>query len=217
MLANLQDPPPPVDLLNYVKDLPLLPPHGLNYSYSNSDNIIVGLMVAAASGESYEDALTSEVLNPLGLTHTTLPSGSTLPLPYVHGYGLVPDGQPEDVSSLFAAGWTWASGGVVATPADRVEVHPGVRIGAALRQEHAGCPIPVRSGQLRASRAGQQRSRAGAVPILDSVRHGVRTYREHGRIYAVCGSQSGRLTVGDRIRQRPDHPDGQLGALRSAP
>ena len=118
LLANLQDPPPPADLLTSVEDLPLLPPHGSNYSYSNSDNIIIGLMVGAATGTSYEDALGSQVLEPLGLSHTTLPSDSAIPAPFIHGYDLAPRGQPEDVSSLFAAGWTWASGGIVATPSD---------------------------------------------------------------------------------------------------
>jgi len=120
--ANLQNPPPPADLLTYVENVPLLPRHGSNhsnsYSYSNSDNIIVGLMVAAAAGTSYEDALLSTVLVPLGLHHTTLPSDSTIPPPFIHGYDLAPGSPPEDVSSLFAAGWTWASGAVVATPAD---------------------------------------------------------------------------------------------------
>jgi len=118
--ANLENPPPPADLLTYVENVPLLPSHGSNYSYSysNSDNIIVGLMVAAAAGTPYEDVLMSKVLVPLGLDHTTLPSDSTIPPPFMHGYDLAPDSPPEDVSSLFAAGWTWAAGAVVATPAD---------------------------------------------------------------------------------------------------
>ena len=37
----------------------------------------------------------------------------------MHGYGIDPTGQPpEDVSELIAAGWAWASGGLVSTPAD---------------------------------------------------------------------------------------------------
>ena len=36
----------------------------------------------------------------------------------IHGYAVAPGEPPEDVTSLFAAGWTWASGGVVSTPAD---------------------------------------------------------------------------------------------------
>jgi D-alanyl-D-alanine carboxypeptidase len=36
----------------------------------------------------------------------------------VHGYGVDPPSAPEDVTGLFAAGWTWASGGIVSTPRD---------------------------------------------------------------------------------------------------
>jgi D-alanyl-D-alanine carboxypeptidase len=115
---NLQHPPPPGDLLTYVKDLPLNPRHGSNYSYSNSDNILVGLMVAAVAGVPYEDVLASKVFSPLGLRHTSLPSDSSIPSPFLHGYMLSPPAPPEDVSSLFAAGWTWAAGAVVATPTD---------------------------------------------------------------------------------------------------
>jgi D-alanyl-D-alanine carboxypeptidase len=117
LLANLQHPPPPADLLTSVEDLPLLPRHGSNYSYSNSDNIIIGLM-AAAAGRSYEDVLMSEVFAPLGLHHTSLPSNSSIPAPFLHGYDLSPSAQPDDVSTLFAAGWTWAAGAVVANPTD---------------------------------------------------------------------------------------------------
>jgi D-alanyl-D-alanine carboxypeptidase len=75
-------------------------------------------MVAAASGTSYEDVLATKVFSPLGLNHTSLPSDSSISSPFLHGYMLDPPGPPEDVSSAFAAGWTWASGGVVATPTD---------------------------------------------------------------------------------------------------
>jgi D-alanyl-D-alanine carboxypeptidase len=130
LVANLQNPPPPAGLLSYVEHLPLLPAHGTNYSYSNSDNVIVGLMVAAATRTTYEDALDSEVLTPLGLDNTSLPSSSAIPSPYLHGYQLDPPAPPEDVSSLFAAGWTWAAGGVVATPADTSKFIRGYVSGA---------------------------------------------------------------------------------------
>jgi len=115
LTANLQQPPPPVDLLSSVEGLPLLTVGGDGYSYSNSDNIIVGLMVQAATGQPYEAVLQSDVFGPLGLTQTSLPSDSALPAPFIHGYDIEPPGA-EDVSTLFAAGWTWASGGVVSTP-----------------------------------------------------------------------------------------------------
>jgi D-alanyl-D-alanine carboxypeptidase len=117
LLANLTTAPPPVQLVSYVFDDPLLFTPGTKYHYSNSDNILVGLMVEAATGNGYAAELASKVTGPLQLTQTTLPSDSALSDAYVHGYDISEPEKP-DVSTLFAAGWTWASGGVVATPGD---------------------------------------------------------------------------------------------------
>jgi D-alanyl-D-alanine carboxypeptidase len=115
LVASLLVAPPPEELLSFVAEQPLLFPPGSEYRYSNSDNIVVGLMVQAATGRSYEAGLRDRVRDPLGLSRTSLPSGHRLPAPFVHGYD-ASDG--EDVSELFAAGWTWASGGIVASPDD---------------------------------------------------------------------------------------------------
>jgi len=120
--ASLLVAPPPVQLLSYIENPePSFTP-GTEYKYSNSDNIIVGLMVEAATGRSYERALRRLVTVPFGLFETTLPSDAELPRPFVHGYQRDDDtGVPEDVSELVAAGWAWASGGVVSTPEDANE------------------------------------------------------------------------------------------------
>ncbi|CCH86691.1 Serine-type D-Ala-D-Ala carboxypeptidase [Modestobacter italicus] len=117
LLGSLLDPPPPRRLLSYVDEPALLFPPGTEYRYSNSDNVVAGLMIEAATGRSYADVLESQVLRPAGLTATSLPVGADLPAPYVHGYD-VSEQPPEDVSAAIAAGWAWASGGVVSTPAD---------------------------------------------------------------------------------------------------
>jgi D-alanyl-D-alanine carboxypeptidase len=118
LLASLTVAPPPGRLLSFVAQDPLEFRPGTKYHYSNSDNIIVGLMVQAATGTSYEDALAARVYTPLGLTNTSLPAGVEVPSPFVHAYAVDPPAAPEDVTEVFAAGWTWASGGVVSTPAD---------------------------------------------------------------------------------------------------
>jgi D-alanyl-D-alanine carboxypeptidase len=112
LLGSLQDPPPPRQLLSYVEDPALLFPPGTEYRYSNSDNVVAGLMIESATGRSYADVLASQVLRATGL-----PVGADLPTPYIHGYD-VSEQPPEDVSTAIAAGWAWASGGVVSTPAD---------------------------------------------------------------------------------------------------
>lgn len=115
---SLLEPPPPSDLLSYVEDEPLEFEPGSEYRYSNSDNIVVGLMLEAVTGQSYPDVLSTSVYGPLGLANTTLPTDATMPEPYVHGYAVDPPDPPEDLSELIAAGWSWASGGVVSTPGD---------------------------------------------------------------------------------------------------
>ena len=42
-----------------------------------------------------------------------------MPTPFIHGYDRQANGQLEDVSELFAAGYAWASGGIVSTPANQ--------------------------------------------------------------------------------------------------
>ncbi len=119
LLASLTKAPLPKELLSFVEDEELLFDPGSEYHYSNSDNIVVGLMVEAATGRSYEDQLREQVYRPLGLSMTTLPRGPNLRKPFIHGYDNDPSQQsPEDVSELVAAGWSWASGGIVSTPAD---------------------------------------------------------------------------------------------------
>jgi len=67
-------------------------------------------MVEAATGQSYQAVLRSKCSLPMGLADTGLPTDEVIPSPFVHGYQIAPPKPPEDVSNLFAAGWTWAAG-----------------------------------------------------------------------------------------------------------
>ena len=117
LFASLQIPPSPRELLAFIGGKPPSFDPGTQYRYSNSDNIIVGLMVEAAATQPYEEVLKSRVYQPLKMKRTSLPNDSDIPRPYVPGYE-VKDNPPSDVTTFFAAGWTWASGGIVSTPAD---------------------------------------------------------------------------------------------------
>lgn len=108
----------PQDILDGVTDEPLLFPPGMRYRYSNSDNIVVGLMAQAATGRSYTRLLGRLVLGPLGLRNTTLPSGFSLPRPFVHGYDIEPRRRPEDISTALSMSFVWAAGGIQSTPAE---------------------------------------------------------------------------------------------------
>jgi D-alanyl-D-alanine carboxypeptidase len=108
----------PVQLLSYLAGQRLEFQPGCRYDYSDSDNIVVGLMVEAATHGSYEAALADEVTAPLHLVKTTLPVDASLTEPYVHGYDIETGTPPQDISTLLNPALAWASGGMLSTPAE---------------------------------------------------------------------------------------------------
>jgi D-alanyl-D-alanine carboxypeptidase len=98
-------------LIEAVASQPLSFPPGSKYFYSNTENIVAGLMIETATGKTYEDALQAEVYEPLGLTRTSLPPGFAMPQPAIHGY----DGR-DDVTTAISTSGVWASGGMISTP-----------------------------------------------------------------------------------------------------
>ena len=117
-VAAPDKPPAPAGLVAFVADQPLSFPAGTRYVYSNTDNILVGLMVQAATGQSYTAALSAKVLTPLGLTNTSLPTTLALGSPTFRGYEWDPPAPLADVTAGLEPSWAWASGGLVSTPAD---------------------------------------------------------------------------------------------------
>ncbi len=83
-----------------------------------------------------------------------------MPEPFVHGYTLDPPDPPDDVSEVIAARWSWASGGVVSTPADANAFVPRVR---PRRRDEPGGPLrAVRvRGRWEIGAAGAGRNAAG--------------------------------------------------------
>jgi D-alanyl-D-alanine carboxypeptidase len=107
----------PREIAAFAEPLPLRFEPGARYEYSNTDNFMVAFMTEAATGKPYEQVLAERVFGPLGLASTSLPVGPELPAPYAHGYETTAD-EPEDVTNTIAAGWAWASGGIVSTGSD---------------------------------------------------------------------------------------------------
>ncbi len=63
-----QEPLPPAKLVEFIanEDLEFQP--GSRFQYSNSDNVVVGLMVRAVTGMTYREALQTYVYEPIELT-----------------------------------------------------------------------------------------------------------------------------------------------------
>jgi D-alanyl-D-alanine carboxypeptidase len=91
---------------------------GSEYRYSNTDNIVAGLMAERATGRPYRRLLRELVFEPLRLARTSFPSTPPLPEPFIHGYVVEAGAPPQDVSTSLSPSGAWASGAIVSTPRD---------------------------------------------------------------------------------------------------
>jgi len=108
----------PKEILSFVekKDTRFKP--GSRYEYSDTDNIVVGLIAEKATGKQYENLLRKYVYRPADMHRTSLPRTVKMPNPYIHGYDLPEDEPPFDTSEVINPAGAWASGGIVSTPRD---------------------------------------------------------------------------------------------------
>lgn len=109
----------PEQVLQFVRTEPLKFTPGSRYAYSNTDNIIVGLIAEAVTGTTYSKLLKDIVFTPANLDETSFPVRRlALPRPAIRGYVVEPGGQPGDVTTLLSPSGAWASGAIVSTPKD---------------------------------------------------------------------------------------------------
>lgn len=108
----------PSKIISWVRADPLEFTPGSRYEYSNTDNIVIGLIVEAITGRSYGEALEEIVFGPANLRRTSFPVKPALPRPFIHGYAIDPREGPIDVSTFLSPSGAWASGAIVSTPRD---------------------------------------------------------------------------------------------------
>ncbi len=108
----------PSTIISWVQSDGLKFTPGSSYEYSNTDNIVLGLIAQAVTGEPYATLLQKIVFDPAKLRQTTLPTTVALSTPFIHGYVVAPGSKPTDVSTFLSPSGAWASGGIVSTPAD---------------------------------------------------------------------------------------------------
>ncbi|HEX9525949.1 MAG TPA: serine hydrolase domain-containing protein [Streptosporangiaceae bacterium] len=98
---------------------PLFPP-GTAFAYSNTDYILLGLVIEKATGQPLGRELRDRIFAPLGLHHTSLPFANVIPpRPYAHGYLLNQPGAPGPVDiTQVSPSIAWAAGGLLSTAQD---------------------------------------------------------------------------------------------------
>jgi D-alanyl-D-alanine carboxypeptidase len=106
----------PQTIISWVQSDGLNFTPGTHYEYSNTDNIVLGLIAQAATGQPYATLLKEIVFGPAKLRQTSFPTAPALPEPFIHGYLVAPGQKPQDVSTLLNPSGAWASGAILSTP-----------------------------------------------------------------------------------------------------
>ena len=107
----------PAKVISWVAKDPLVFKPDSKYEYSNTDNIVVGLMVESVTQQTYANELQKIVFGPTKLTQTSLPTKIGLPSPYIHGYQPATETEgAQDLTNFLSPSGAWASGGIVSTP-----------------------------------------------------------------------------------------------------
>jgi D-alanyl-D-alanine carboxypeptidase len=115
----------PRELVALVADQPPLFPPGTTYSYSNTNYVLAGLIVEAATGRTLGQELTRRIIRPLRLGDTFFPvNRPDIPGRNAHGYSLplgdqgpVLDGPLLDFT-VYNPSLAWAAGNLVSDLGD---------------------------------------------------------------------------------------------------
>jgi D-alanyl-D-alanine carboxypeptidase len=107
----------PRELLAVAFSHPPLFAPGSDWAYSNTNYVVLGLVVEAVTGKPVEQVLAERLFEPLGLRATSFPSGLPVPEPFAHGYGVF-QGTLLDLTPLLNPSWAYASGQMVSNAAD---------------------------------------------------------------------------------------------------
>lgn len=108
----------PQELLGYIAGEPATFPPGQGFHYSNSNTVLLGLVVEQVSGQSLPAYIEQHILQPLGLKHTSFPTGAAFPSPHAHGYtNQTADGKRADATD-WNPSWGWAAGTMISTARD---------------------------------------------------------------------------------------------------
>lgn len=138
--ANPQRDFTPQELLGWAFAQPPQSAPGQKVDYSNTNYILLGLLVEKVAGLPFGDYLKERILEPLALADTSFVSGNQFPEPHARGYtealegpsgGVGPPVDATDWSTSFA----WAAGAMVSTLDDMRIWVPALATGALVSPE----------------------------------------------------------------------------------
>jgi D-alanyl-D-alanine carboxypeptidase len=122
----------PQELLGYAFAAPMPFPPGEAYEYSNTNTVLLGLVVEKLSRQSLSDYIKDHILTPLGMDHTSLPTTNAFPEPHAQGYTSATADGAETTATDWNPSWGWAAGAMISTLDDMHIWAPALATGKLL-------------------------------------------------------------------------------------
>lgn len=183
----------PRQLLAFTAGQPLLFAPGTSWTYSNTNYLLLALVIERATGNPYATEVERRILRPLGLRDTELPRTN----PYIagpHPHGYLPrehDGGVEPVDiTVFNPTVAGASGEILSTTADLNRFYHALLTGRLLR--------PAQLGQMLTTWPTGRRYDYGLGLQTKQLANGTRLWGHEGDIF---GYQASCWTTEDGSQQ----------------
>ncbi|MFE5718256.1 serine hydrolase domain-containing protein [Streptomyces erythrochromogenes] len=108
----------PQQLLAYSFKHPVLFEPDAKFDYSNTNLILLGLVVEKVTGQRLDDYINREVVAAAGLKHTLFPVGAEFPAPHAQGYtDQTLSGKTANATD-WNPSWGWAAGAMISNLSD---------------------------------------------------------------------------------------------------
>jgi D-alanyl-D-alanine carboxypeptidase len=182
---------------------------GTAWNYSNTNYILLGMIIEKVTRDSWEDQVTRRIIVQLGLHHTYAPGTSTrLPRPHATGY-LIFDKNTRVDTTAENMSWAGSAGALISTAADLTRFWSAIGRGALLdpaQTREMRDTVPATGGDS-ASVAGS-RYGLGIFRIPLSCGGGYWSHEGDVPGYNTIGavSNDGRTTVVLSINSNVDDP-----------
>ncbi|KIA64245.1 serine hydrolase domain-containing protein [Nocardia vulneris] len=108
----------PLELVHIGLAHPPLFPPGSDWSYSNTNYVLAGMIIERVTGRAPREAVEQRIIQPLGLDDTTVPGdGPGIPGTHPRGYGRHGSADPLDLTELNPS-IASSAGGMISSAAD---------------------------------------------------------------------------------------------------
>ncbi len=125
----------PAELIRLGLSQPPTNAPGAGWSYSNTNYIVLGLLIEKVTGRPYASEVNRRVLRPLNLRRTYFPGTDPhIRGPHMAAYVRWPDGTLRDFAD-FNMSWAWAAGEMISTAQDLNTFYRALLTGRLLRAD----------------------------------------------------------------------------------